>query len=423
MTLNVDNETHRQSDAPAPAHARGWAVAFRLSFWGLLGGLVGLNSWLAWESRPVPDLRAIAQLMSRESYGEAEKALRQHVRRSPHHGEARMMLARVLAARNDLAGSAAELHQVPFWWPSKPEALFREGQMQMALGRARLAEDAWRVCIANDPLHPTSPRFFTRAVHELIELYKWEDRRDDARHLIWLAIQQVDASAHESLLILSVWIELLRSDPEPAVAKLGRFVAADAADWEARLALARAQMAVGNADEATRNVEICLKARPGDSRAWREWLVILSKRGNDAELTSAITQLPESAQADPEIWMIRASARERTGDWAGAADAYRQSIRLRPWSDEAHYKLAIVEDRLGERAAADEHRKRHRDLRDARDQLRQAYDAYLDANQNASLTLRADLRSIYERLATSCTAVGLTREAEGWRRLSTKLGS
>jgi tetratricopeptide (TPR) repeat protein len=412
-----DKALTRKAAGDSPGVLRSGFV--RLSCWFLVLGLIALNARLAWESRPLPDLATISRLMQKERYSEAEKLLRAYLRRSPHQGEARMMLARVLAARNDVAGSASELHRVPFWWPNKPEALFREGQMQMALGRARLAEEAWKICLANDPYHPTPPQHFTRAAYELVELYKWEERREDARELIWRVYQQVEAADHAEILILGVWIELLRINPAEIVEKVSRFVAADADDREARLSLAHAEMASGNADEALRQIQICLKEHPNDLLAWREWLMILRKQGDEQALTRALSQLPESTQADPEIWTIRGAMREQAADWRGAEAAYDQAIRLRPKSAEVHYKLAIVKDRLGEHAAAEEHRKRYRELRDAREQLVQVYDAYFDATRTPG-AVRGDLTPIFERLATTCAELGFEREGKAWQRLCSK---
>ena len=54
-----------------------------------------------------------------------------------------MMLARTLAAAGDYLGCARELHEVPYWWPQKAEALLREGQSYLLIDRAQDAERAW----------------------------------------------------------------------------------------------------------------------------------------------------------------------------------------------------------------------------------------------------------------------------------------
>ena len=70
------------------------------------------------------------------------------------------MLARALAARGDLLGCARQLHEVPYWCPQKPEALYREGQAYFQLDRARDAEDAWLELIKDDPSAPRSRRLY-----------------------------------------------------------------------------------------------------------------------------------------------------------------------------------------------------------------------------------------------------------------------
>ena len=63
---------------------------------------------------------------------------------------------------------ADQLHRVPSWWPSKSEALLREGQYALAAGCPRDAEAAWLACLHDDPLHPTPTKALAAAVRELI---------------------------------------------------------------------------------------------------------------------------------------------------------------------------------------------------------------------------------------------------------------
>ena len=98
---------------------------------------------LARHSRTARPGHGLALDANRVSTARVEPILREHLRRSPHDGEARMMLARALAGRGDLLGCARQLHEVPFWSPRKAEALFREGQSYLKIDRAKDAEDAW----------------------------------------------------------------------------------------------------------------------------------------------------------------------------------------------------------------------------------------------------------------------------------------
>ena len=78
--------------------------------WNLIGlcviaSLSGFNAWWYWrDTRPLPDLNTISAWMQREQYAQAEPVLHEHLRRSPHDGEARMMLARVLAGSRRFSG-------------------------------------------------------------------------------------------------------------------------------------------------------------------------------------------------------------------------------------------------------------------------------------------------------------------------------
>jgi hypothetical protein len=152
--------------------------------WVLIPALMAFNGWRLWEARPREDVATIARWISRGEFVKAEKVLRDRIRLSPHDGGARMALARVLGARGDLRGCAVQLHSVPFWCRSKPEALLLEGQVSLMAGRAVDAEAAWKACIADDPLHPIPVNYTAAAAQELIKLYVDQGRGADARAII-----------------------------------------------------------------------------------------------------------------------------------------------------------------------------------------------------------------------------------------------
>src|SRR5262249_55545915 len=148
---------------------RSWlSIAWKLGGALLVTGLLAWNGWWYWrDTRPVADLRTISDWIARGQTVKAESALREHLRRSPRDGEVRMMLARVLATRGDLVGCAGQLHEVPYWWPDKFEALHREGQSYLMADRAKDAEHAWLTLIKDDPLHAVSSDLFHDACQEL----------------------------------------------------------------------------------------------------------------------------------------------------------------------------------------------------------------------------------------------------------------
>ena len=163
-----------------PARRKGHAGLRRLPFAALIAGLLGFNAWWYWrDTRPVADLRSIEGLIARQQFTQAEAALRERLRLAPHDGETRTTLGRVLAARGDLLACARELDEVPYWWPKKAEALYREAQALLMVNRARDAETVLLAVIDSDPLHPPDPAVFHDASQELLKIYATEDRWDD----------------------------------------------------------------------------------------------------------------------------------------------------------------------------------------------------------------------------------------------------
>src|SRR5262249_29148729 len=160
--------------------------------------------------------------------------------RSPHDGEARIMLAKLLAQHNDVLGSAQELHKVPFWWSDKGKWLLMEGGAFKEFGRMADAEAAWKAVVEDDALHPVDPKFVTAATRDLLELYAVEGRWDDAVRLIWTIYERTsDLEEREALLNMRIRTELERILPAVAAAKMEKYVAAEPADWEARRGLAK----------------------------------------------------------------------------------------------------------------------------------------------------------------------------------------
>ncbi|MDX2037338.1 MAG: tetratricopeptide repeat protein [Isosphaeraceae bacterium] len=365
---------------------------------------------------PVAPIAVVRSMSASGRTDDAVGELRKILRRSPHDGQARMELARILGSRKEYAECARELGAVPIWWPTKSEAAFLEGQTYKLLNRMREAEAAWLVCNRYDPFHPTPPKFESAANMELLELYAYEERWDDAHRVIWNAYDHADPIDHPAILVMRIRTEMERITPESAAAKLRVWVDADPADWEARLALARVEQTLGRPDEADRLIGRCLEERPNDPRAHRVKLAILYARGDLEAITAALEKLPPGSDDDPEIWKFRALASEKRGDWSSAVNSYLQALRIRPNDAELHYKLSVAEERVGNRDRAADHRRRNQELRKARAELTDAYERYLDADKGRAGA--PDRAVAIRRLADICDRLGWDRVAEGWRRLA-----
>ena len=124
----------------------------------------------------------------------------------------------------------------------------------------------------------------------LLKLYAIEDRWEDAYPVIWTGYDHASlADERLTWLTMRMRAELDRIAYKEAIADLSRYVAADADDWEALCALARAEFASGQSAQAERHYQDCLKRRPGFVRAWRGYLTVLLDQGELEALSRPFT--------------------------------------------------------------------------------------------------------------------------------------
>lgn len=410
----VDGEKPRSGvDARRRAFPRRVVLATGL----ILLGTAPVAWWYGWARRPAVALHTIESWIKNEQYGLAQKTLTEHLRHDPGDGAARMMLARVLGGRGDLAGCARELHQVPAGWPQKPLALYREAQADLLMNRARDAEAALRAIIDADGGTPSDPAVFHDASQELLSLYATEDRWSEARDVLWKVYARATPHYRPTLLAMRILYELERLAPTESVKLLRNYVSADREDWEARRALAKAELALGRRSEALRQLRDCLEARPDDPRVWRDYLNMLYSLGERDAYEAVLARAPAIAETRPELWVARGQAREHAGDWTAAAADYRRALTLDPNLSNAHYRLAAIELRLGHSVAAAEHRRRWQELEEARSALRPAFDAYVEAQRRLPND-HPELLASLKRLAAICQTLGWSRTAAGWSQLA-----
>ena len=381
--------------------------------------LAAFNVWWYWrETRPVQDLATVSQWLNEGRYAEAEVALREHRRRSPHDGEVMIMLARARAARGDLLGCARQLHQVPYWWPTKAESLYREGQAFLQLDRAKDAEQAWLELIKEDPLHPVDASLLSDAYRGLLRIYAIEDRWEDAYPIIWIAYDRSSGSKERLYwLTMRMRAELERVSPKESIIELRRYVAAAADDYEALHALARAEIALGDRPEAERHYQACLKMRPDYVRGWRDYLTLLEEQGELEPFLAVLRACPPSADTEPEIWYFRGVAGEKAGDWRMAASHFRKALDLNPFLAKCYYRLGMADERMGSQEQAVVHRRKSSEINAARREFPAAHADYF-ASRAPDNAGTIDPAAAAWRLAAICKILGWARAEEAWNRVA-----
>src|SRR5262245_31390414 len=95
-----------------------------------------------------------------------------------------------------------------------------------------------------------------------------------------------------------------------------------------------------------------------------------------AGLAAALEQLPAAADGDGRVWSYCGLVHRADGDLAGFVEAYRRAASLRSHNEPLLYRLALAERRLGHREQTEALLARSQALRDARNGLLDALQAY-----------------------------------------------
>jgi tetratricopeptide (TPR) repeat protein len=108
---------------------------------------------------------------------------------------------------------------------------------------------------------------------------------------------------------------------------------------------------------------------------------------------------------------------EKSGDWKTAAAYFSKAIELNPFLAKAYYRLAAAEDRLGLRDQAIVHRKKSKEINEARGQFPAAYSGYL-TDLGTSGPGSSNPATAARRIAAICETLGWSRAASAWNRLA-----
>ncbi len=304
--------------------------------------------------------------------------------------------------------------------PRDAVAAVGEARALLAIGKAGQAETALARAVALAPGDPLPWRL-------RLELLRLEDRQAEARRVGREAMAAVDPAGRRDLL-RSLTLALLADPPdELAREALGRFVAADPTDVDARVALARRGAGAGTADRLVAGAVGDATARVGALAA-----IFDGAPGHVGAREALIAALADAGEVERgrallDSWPIagRDARYDRlAGRWAleydrrpaEAVDSLRRALDELPHDWRSRYRLARALRAIGRdaEARAEANRvARHRERLDPR-RLGPALDAALD---------RPDDPAPARALAELCEAVGLADLALAWRAEAAALDS
>lgn len=420
-SVAVRNETHPapRSAPPSKRKRRGRKShpLVTLAFWAACATLIAANLRWHWTfDRPLPDLAVVEAWIRAERYDEAERACRDWLARSPHHGHVRSMLARALAGNGRYLECARTLEEIPVWWPDRHESLFRAGQAYLEAKRAADAERCLLALLPDDPLHPVPTEIFSDAGLKLIELYVTQERIDDAKSVIRQAYERASDDERPLVLGMRLRVELDRLAPQVTASDLNAYVEADPDDWRSRLALARAVEALGDRAGAESHWSRLLADRPHDPIVLRERCRTLRERGDLDALEVLLDRLPLAARDHPAYWSDRGAIASARGDLPAAIEAFETALRRDPHRGEDHYRLALALARAGDRDRARAHVARNKRLAASFAEMEEAYTQYIEAAE-AQASDNPDAPDVVRRIVEACRELGMIEESIAWARL------
>jgi predicted Zn-dependent protease len=283
-----------------------------------------------------------------------------------------------------------------------------EARACLALGRAAQAERSLHRAIAADPAEPEPWRV-------LQKILRVEDRTLEAQRLGWEAYDRVRPGARRAIL-RELTLALLADLPdEPVRTMLQRWIDADAADVDARVALWQriaAEPRAADPDRAMRLAAlVALLADHPDHLGAREALVTALADAGEPErgrIVLAGWPGPESDR-DARYWRLR-------GRWEleydhrpdQAVAAFRNALAILPQDWRSWYRLARALRILGRDDQA-------RQAAEAVGRIREVLDSMtLGPRLDAAFAHLDDPAALHD-LAELSDRAGLTRLANAWR--------
>jgi thioredoxin-like negative regulator of GroEL len=285
-----------------------------------------------------------------------------------------------------------------------------EGQTCLALGRAAQAERALRKAAAAAPRELEAWLLLLRVM--------WvEDRPLDAFRLGWEALDHIPPEARPQLLRELTLAALTDLPDDLARSTLNQWIAADAGDVDARVALLRRMGAEPRADDPDRESRLAqlgdLVASHPDHVGAREALVTALGDAGEPERGRTLLESWPVEQRDGRFWRLR-------GRWDlehdhrpdQAVTALRAALADFPQDWRIHYRLA--------RALQIVHRPEEaRHEAETVSRIRELLDPLTLGPKLDAAFSHLDHPAAFQTLANLCDRAGLTRLADVWRAAGT----
>jgi len=112
-------------------------------------------------------------------------------------------------------------------------------------------------------------------------------------------------------------------------------------------AVAAAYAEAGQYEEATREIELAVRAHPRDTQLRKQAARIHEHAGNIGRAIGHLEAALQLAPSDPELWVALGDIETQRDNTDDAYVAYRRAVQLAPNEIRAVAGLALTADRLG----------------------------------------------------------------------------
>ena len=231
------------------------------------------------------------ELERRGAFQLAAQAYRQVISASPEYIEARYRLASVLRAIDPKSQEA--LDHLRFCVSRQPAHIGRRMELAAALSQAGLTVNAIEQLEVLRRLAPNDPR----TTYRLAELYWAQQDGERAGRLLDELVERYPRRQGPAVLRAQVYRK--QGEYEKALSLLDRTLTADPTNRAALMERGKAYVAIGDATSAARDLDMAVRSNPMDPEAYRLLSQVRLMRGDRAgakqalELATAFEKLPE----------------------------------------------------------------------------------------------------------------------------------
>jgi tetratricopeptide (TPR) repeat protein len=379
-------------------------------------GAAALAGWMTRERWTAePSLGRIGTLIDRGEFGKADRQIRKYLTAHADDPQGMMLRGRLLGAQQRFDACARALEEVPADAVERAAALLQAGRAWELARRRRDAERVWNECLQITTDDPELPIVQQHCRRMLCRLYAIERRRDELWDLTEELVRHTAPQQRHEPLSMRTRFEFEMVDPQVALVELEPAVDQVPEDSVTRRAIGLYHLEAGNTEKARAHLYRCVRENINSLAAWESWLRCLFETADVFGLEQAIPDLPPSADNSAECWKYRAIVAERKKDLNGAIAAARRAIELRPSDGEHYHRLGQFLMQAGNKDEGQALLARNKELQDAQQQLRDAYDAYRRDYSAGSKDQKAEIAF---RLGQSYDSLVRKPDAAAWYRVA-----